>query len=119
WPIAMALVPTLRNVNVWEADVPTVTLPKLRELAERLSAVPVPLSATIWGLFAALSATFREAVRVPSKAGRKATCTVQLAPGASVDPQRLESTKSLGFAPVRVMPVMLTDALPVFVTVTF
>ena len=99
----MGLGPVLCKSKVCELDAPTITLPKLRKVAERLSAVPVPLSATVCGLLAALSETLNEAVRKPCAVGRKLTLTVQFAPTASVEPQGFVIRKSPGFAPVRVM----------------
>ena len=83
------------------------------------SAVPVPLRGTVCGLFAALSAMLSEAVRRPVADGRNATCTVQLAPTASVDPQRLVTRKSPLLAPLSVMLLRLRVSLPMFVRVTF
>ena len=77
-------------------------------------AVPAPLSATICGDPAALSATKRVAVKLAAEAGLKVTDIEQLAPAASVLPHVLVSLNSLGFAPAIVIPVMVSDAFPVF-----
>ena len=54
--------------------------------ADRLVATvpaPVPVSATVVGLFVALLVTVTEPVRVPEAVGRNATLTEQDAPAAS------------------------------------
>jgi hypothetical protein len=56
--------------------------------------MPVPLSATVCGLPAALSSIFTDAVRLPAAEGLKVTLAVQLAPGASELPHVLVTTKS-------------------------
>ena len=50
------------------------------------AAVPVPVSAAVWGDPAASSATEMEAAKVPAEAGVKVTEKVQLAPSANVAP---------------------------------
>jgi len=80
--------------------------------------VPVPLSVVVCGEPAALSATEMEAVKLAADAGVKVTEIVQLAAAASIAPQVVVSAKSAGFAPFRVMPVMVSAALPVFDSVT-
>src|SRR5882672_1269604 len=60
-----------------------------------------------------------EAARRPIAEGRNATCTVQLAPTAIVDPQRLVTRKSPVLAPLSVMLLRLRVWLPVLVRVTF
>jgi hypothetical protein len=46
------------------------------------------------------------------------TLIEQLAPAARLDPQLLVCPKSLALVPVTVIPLMVTVALPVLVTVT-
>src|ERR1700761_5861301 len=54
---------------------------------------PVPVKLTVWGEFAAPSATFSVAFRAPLVVGDIATRMVQVAPALSVDPQVLSSRK--------------------------
>ena len=58
------------------------------------------------------------AVRVPVAAGVNVTLIVQLPPAATELPQVLVLLKSLAFAPVTEMLVMLRLAFPVFVRTT-
>ena len=76
---------------------------------------PVPVSATVCGLPEALSLIVNDPSVVPLADGSKNTPTAQLAPGARVFPQALSVAKSAGLA---VTDVMLTEELPVFVSVT-
>jgi hypothetical protein len=80
-------------------------------------AVPVPLSATVCGVPLALSAMESDAAKLAAEAGVNVTETVQLAPAASELPHVLVSAKSVGFAPVMVMLVIVNAALPVFISV--
>jgi hypothetical protein len=79
--------------------------------------VPVPLSATVCGVPLALSAMESDAAKLAAEAGVNVTETVQLAPAASELPHVLVSAKSVGFAPVMVMLVIVNAALPVFISV--
>ncbi len=56
----------------------------------------------------------REAVNVAADAGVKVTDIAQLAPASSELPHVLVCAKSPGFAPVMVMPVIVSGAFPVF-----
>jgi hypothetical protein len=76
---------------------------------------PVPVSATVCGLPEALSVIVNVPSIVPLAVGSKKTPTAQLAPAARVLPQALSTAKSPGLADTL---VMLTEELPVFVTVT-
>jgi hypothetical protein len=79
-------------------------------------ALPVPVRVTVWGELAALSATEIDAVKLPDAEGVKVAAMVQVAPAASVEAQVVPvvaMAKSVGLAPVSVMPVMLSVALPV------
>jgi len=80
-------------------------------------AVPVPLNATVCGEPVALSAIESVAAKLAANAGVKVTETVQLAAAASELPQVVVSAKSVGLAPVMVMPVIESAALPVFISV--
>jgi len=81
------------------------------------SGVPAPLSVTLCGEPAALSATESVALKLAADAGVKVTETVQLAPAASELPQVLVWAKSAAPAPVIAMLVIARAALPVLVSV--
>lgn len=68
----------------------TVTVPKLRELAENVTgALPVPDKFTTWGLFPALSVNVSVPVAEPTVAGENVTPTLQFFPEAMLAPQVL------------------------------
>jgi hypothetical protein len=79
--------------------------------------VPVPVSGTVCGLFAALSVRVNAAERAPEPVGEKVIETLQLVPAASVSPEQpsLTSVKSSVFGTAALL--MNSDALPVFATV--
>src|SRR5947207_5198574 len=118
--------PVLVSVTAWGAPVvPTCWLPNARPAGLRPTAgagigVPVPLSATLCGLSAALSTKARLALRAPTAVGAKATSTVQVLPAATVAPLQvsLPVVKSPGLAPVSATLVMARFAASVLVTVT-
>jgi hypothetical protein len=83
-----------------------------------LEATPVPDSAMVWGLPAALSAMVIVALPVPVAPGVNVTLIVQLLPGARDDAQLLVSTNSLLCGPEIVILLIESPALPVFVTIT-
>src|SRR5579863_8198268 len=114
-----AVVPPLVRVAIMAALVlPTATLPKFKVVGASFTNVPVPVSETVCGLPAALSATDTLAVRVPELAGLKVTLMVQLAPAATEVPQVLVSEKSELLVPVMLIDVMLTALFPSLVRVT-
>ena len=80
--------------------------------------LPVPLRLTVCGEPAALSDTESVAVKFVADAGLKVTEIVQLALAFKELAQVLVWLKSLGLAPVIVMPPMVSEALPVFLSVT-
>jgi hypothetical protein len=80
--------------------------------------VPVPVSPTVCGLFAALSVMVRVPVRVPVAVGVNVTLIVQLALAANVAgsvPHVFVSAKS---ADAAAMEMIVRVAVPVFVSVT-
>lgn len=99
-------------------DVPTGCEPKLKLAGEKLATgagvMPVPVSATTCGLPAALSMMLIDPVRAPATDGVKVTLIVQLAPGASVEPQMVVSLKSTLLLLMLVMSAVTT---PEFVRV--
>src|SRR6266536_774906 len=104
--------------------VPRSRAPKLRLVGASATAgagsAPVPLSATVCGLPAASSATERLALRLPLAVGLKVTEIVHAAPAASVlglSGQVLVCAKSSGFVPARPMPLIVSGALPLFVSI--
>src|SRR4051794_20856561 len=82
--------------------------------------VPVPLSATVWGLPDASSSIRRLALRAPAAVGVNRTCTVQLPLGATTAGVHVSfwASKSPGSVPASVRAVTVSGPLPVFVTVT-
>ena len=83
-------------------------------------ATPVPLKVMFCGLPAALSAIDTLALREPAAVGVNVTLIVQDAPAANVlEPvgQVLVCAKSPAFVPVSPMLLMLSPALPLFVSV--
>jgi hypothetical protein len=112
-----------------EVVAPTCCDPKLRLVADNVTAgpdggaksAPVPESASVWGLPAALSETVRVALRLPAAEGEKVTDRVHDAPMASwlgfvgqVD----DCAKSDAFVPESPMPAIVSAAVPEFVSVT-
>jgi hypothetical protein len=75
---------------------------------------PVPASVTVWGLPSALSVMVTAPVLAPPALGSKVTLRVQLALGATLDPQLLAWEES----PLALMLSMLRVALPVLLRVT-
>ena len=90
---------------------------KFKEVGVRLTtgSVPVPVSLMVWVAGLALSVMVTVPVLVPAVVGLKVTLMVQLAPGATLEPQVLVWEKS----PLALMPLMLSVPLPVFLSVTF
>jgi hypothetical protein len=78
---------------------------------------PVPFSVTVCGAPVALSAADSVAVRLPAEAGVNVTLIVQVCCGASELGHSFDWAKSLEFVPVRVIPVIESAVLPVFVNV--
>jgi hypothetical protein len=115
-----ALVPVLVRVTVCGGlVVPTVWLANGRVVGDRLTkpVVPVPFSATFWGLVGSASLIQRVAERVPPSVGVNVTVTVQLPPAGTLEPQVLVWLKSPGLVPVNVMELMVST-LPELVRVT-
>jgi hypothetical protein len=84
----------LVSVTVTAALVlPTATVPKFKELADRvtgeLELLPVPLRLTVCGPFPALSVKVKLPVAAPVAVGVNVTPTLQLAPAATLVPQLL------------------------------
>src|SRR3984885_3375606 len=94
-------------------------------LANWLPYLPVPLSATLCGLPAALSENFTAPVRTPVCVGVKLTLMMQVAPAANAVPLTQGVTVLVAFtvtsakSPVAAMVVMFSVALPVLMTTTF
>jgi hypothetical protein len=107
-------------VTVFRELLPRTSAPKLRDVAERLTAVPVPLRLTVCGLFAALSLIESVAVRLPVAEGVNVTLTVQVLLSVTVAPVQVSAllAKSLGFAPPIVTVEIVRLAVPVLVTVS-
>ena len=117
--IVNVVVPTFVNVTVLAALVtPTGTEPKFKLVGESFAVVPIPLSDTCCGLPEALSVTLSTALRVPLAVGLKLTLIVQLALAASELPQVCVWEKSVALVPVIAIPVIVSEVVPTFVSVT-
>ncbi len=79
---------------------------------------PVPDNVTCCGLPAALSVSFKIALRAPVLVGLKVTLIVQLALAANELPHPLLSPKSPGSAPAIVILLIVIAAVPTFFSVT-
>ena len=126
-------VPELVSVTAGEAALlsPMFTLPNATFVADSATAgeVPVPVSGTVCGLFAASSPMLTPALFAPVDAGAKFTPKKQelpalmlLAPNEHAGvapPVGATRANSPAFAPVSVMPAMLSAAVPVLVNCTF
>ncbi len=107
--------------------VPLFTLcdPKPRLLGDASRSgvgAPVPLREICCELPGALSVKLRLALLVPTECGANRTATVQFEPIPTVPPPAGQVPpaieKSAAFVPVTAMPVTLSAALPLFVSVT-
>jgi hypothetical protein len=78
---------------------------------------PVPLRATVCGLFEALSVIVRVPVRVPTWVGVNVTLIMQLSPAAKVLPQGFVLV-ARAKSPLAAMLVMFSVAVPVLASVT-
>ena len=127
-PIPADALPWFDMVTLRVSCVPLFTLcepkPRLVGDASRSGVgAPVPLSDTCCAPPAALSVKLRLALLAPTACGANRTATVQLAliatvppPAGQVPPAAI--AKSPAFVPVTAMPVTLSAALPLFVSVT-
>jgi hypothetical protein len=80
--------------------------------------MPVPVSGTATGVAGAATLTFKFALKGPVELGLNVTLIVQLAPTARVVPQLLVWLKRFAFAPLKLILMPLSVAVPVFVTIT-
>jgi len=113
-------VPVFVTLTVAEAlVVPTRCDPKVTDVGDSVTAgaVPLPESATLCGLPAASSLTLTLALRFPLAVGTNLTLIVQVALTASDPGQSFDCVKSPGFVPAMAMPVMVSGAVPVFLSV--
>ena len=79
----------------------------------------VPFKLTVCGEFEALSGMFQAAVRLPVTVGLNSKLTVQLAPAGRALGQLVEDwRKELALVPVKLCEPSVTDADPVFLSVT-
>ena len=107
----MALLP---DVTDWLAGVAAI-----EKSAAAGGAVATPVSELVCGEPEALSLTESVAASVPVEVGSNVIEMVQDAPAASVLPQVLVLAKDALLAPVRLMPVIVSGAWPVLVSVAF
>jgi hypothetical protein len=119
--IVSAAVPELVRVIVCAAlGVLSTCAANVRLAGERVAPgpAPVPVSATVCGLPAALSVMVSVPLRTPGAVGVNVTLIVQLAVGATEVPQLLVSPKSPPFTPLIAILETWSVPLPVFVRVT-
>ncbi len=126
-------VPELVSVTAGEAALlsPMFTLPNATFVEDSATpgVVPVPVSGTVCGLFAASSPMLTLALLAPVDAGAKFTPKKQLLPALMLlapnehagvaPPVGATRANSPALAPVSVMPAMLSAAVPVLVNCTF
>jgi hypothetical protein len=114
------VLPRLVSVTVFIEVLPTGCAPKLSDVVERVTAVPMPLRLTVCGLLAALSIIERVAVRLPVAEGVKVTLTAQVALGISVAPEQVSAllANAPAFVPLIVTVEIVRLTLPVLVTVS-
>jgi hypothetical protein len=116
----IAVVPLLVRMTSLAADaVPIGVVTKPNPVEERLTGVPPPVSATVCGEPAALSAMLTAAASAPEAAGVKVTVMTQVPATATLLPQVLVCEKELAFVPVMLTPVKESAALPLLVSVIF
>jgi len=119
-----AALPLLVTVTVCALlVVPFSWLPKEREVGDKetpgpVAAVPVPVTATVWGLPGASSVKVSEPVLAPAAVGVKITLIVQVAPTASEPPQLLAGVVVAAKSPPAATLVTFSVAIPEFVSVT-
>jgi hypothetical protein len=108
--------PSPPTLSVYVADCPgeTVAVVVEPEAGANEKSCPVPLRATVWGFWTALSAMLRTPVRGPPAVGLKVTEIVHPAPALMLLAQVLVSEKS----PLTVIPEIVSVALPVLFTFT-
>ena len=98
---------------------PTATVPRFKELADRvtgeLELLPVPLRLTVCGLLPALSVKASVPVAAPVAVGVNVTPTLQLAPAATLVPQVLVAIPK---GPLTVMAENTSNPLWLLVSVT-
>jgi hypothetical protein len=113
--------PEFVTVTVWDGlVVPTSCPVKVKVVGESVTAgaEPVPVRLTDCGLPEALSVIVKLAERLPAAVGVNVTLIVQVAPAATLEVvQVLVWAKSGPLEPVMATPVMVSAALPLFVTV--
>jgi hypothetical protein len=100
-------------MEYWAVPPGVTVCAEVDEVIKKLGvAVPVPLKATVCGVPDALSAIDSVAVKLPVEGGVKITEIAQLEFASSDSPQVFVWLKSAGLAPVIVLPLMLSTALP-------
>lgn len=103
------------RLKLYVAVPPAVTVAEVENPSHAATekSSPLPESATVCGLFWALSVMVSVPVRPPAAVGVKVTLIVQLALAATLEPHVFVSAKS----PLAAMPLIVNAALPVFVRV--
>lgn len=114
------LLPALVNVTLCEPLVVPTNWPEKINAEVRLTrgSVPVPLNVTICGVPPALSASARLPERAPLATGVKVILIAQLPPAATgVLVLQVVPLAATAKSPVAAMPVMVSGAVPLLVTV--
>src|SRR5690349_8225878 len=113
--------PVLLKVTVTGSlTLPNPTSPKSSAVADKLASglLPLPVKLTSCEPLTASSLNSSVPVLAPALSGVNVTETVQLSPGSSVAPQVVVSVKSEPFSPPNAIPVISSNAVPLFVRVT-
>src|SRR5208282_4462397 len=115
-----APLPVFVNFTGTAVGVPLNSSPKAMLDGVKVTAacVPVPASATFWGLFGASSETLTDALRGPVAVGWNETFTVHVALAPKLGGQLFAWAKSPGFDPEMVTPLIASALVPAFVMVT-
>ena len=114
------VLPRFVSVTVCGAlRVPMSCAPKLSDIADSLTAIPVPVRLMVCGLPGALSVNERLPEAVPAAVGVKVTATVQDPDAATgFDVEQVVPEAAIAKGPVTPIAVKLRLALPVLVTIT-
>lgn len=119
WEIVTLVFPLFVMVTFWELELPTLIPVKLKlvglAVSVTVAAVPVPLKATAVGEPGALLVMLTLPVRLPAVVGANKTLNVAVPPTAMV--AGVVSPLTLNALPLSVKPVIVSEAVPVFVIV--
>jgi hypothetical protein len=106
------------SVKLVEPPALTVAVVEPPDGGAMVKSVAVPSSAIVCGLPLAFVLMVTDAARLPTVVGLKVTVITQFAPLLTLPPQLSLRVKSPAFAPVSVMPEIVSVAPPLLVSVT-